>query len=75
MHFTGWESEPEVYGYAAAVADKDGNLIREAAVTVRSDGSAIFDIIGQDGMTILTRGEAATLRAAMQAAKEAMKIH
>jgi hypothetical protein len=75
MRFTGWELEPEIYGYAAAVTNKKGRILREAAVTVRSDGSAVFDIIGQDGMTILTQGEAETLSAAMKAAKEAMKIH
>lgn len=75
MRFTGWESEPEIHGYAAAIANRKGKVLREAAVTVRSDGSAAFDIIGQDGRTVLRRGEATTLRAAMAAAKEAMEIH
>lgn len=67
-----WECEPDVYGYAAGIVN-GGNLLAEATVTPRPDGSAVYDVIGQDGITIFATGVAGSVADAKKAAEAGMR--
>ncbi len=73
--FLQWEPEPDVCGYACAIAGPDGGLLAEATVTV-PDGEDLqcsYDVIDRDGITIADSGFADTPGEAMAAAEYAMR--
>lgn len=67
-----WEREPDVFGYAAGITSGD-DLIVEATVTPRPDRTAVYDVLGRDGLTIVASGEARTVAAAKKAAEHEMR--
>lgn len=69
-----WEPEPDVCGYVAAIAAPDGNLLAEAIVTESEvDGSATYEVLGRDGLTVLAEGGADTVEAACMWAEHEMR--
>jgi len=68
----GWEREPDVHGYAAGIVN-GGKLLTEATVTPRPDGSAVYDVFGRNGVTVVATGTARTVKAAKKAAEAGMR--
>ncbi|TGS40709.1 MULTISPECIES: hypothetical protein [unclassified Mesorhizobium] len=73
--FLQWEPEPDVYGYASAIAGPGGCLLAEATVTVPDDEDlqCSYDVIGRDGVSVVATGFADTPEEAMTAAEYAMR--
>lgn len=67
-----WKREPDVSGYAAGITSGN-DLIAEATVTPRPDRTAVYDVLGRDGLTIVASGEARTVADAKRAAEDAMR--
>jgi hypothetical protein len=72
-HFIGWEPEPDVQGIAAAIAGPSGELLAEAAITYRDDGSAVYDVFDEEGNVVVAGREVASVAAAVPAAEDTLR--